>query len=186
MQGNHNRLAGFQPMRILQALAALVLGVAACPAAGVESIDQFHRVTERVATGGQPTPEQVTALANDGFVAVLNLREESEFNDGPQARAARDAGIQFVRIPVSREKPSDAAVEKFLAVTDDEAVYPVFIYCASGNRAAALWMVRRVLRDGWTLEKAETEATAAGLTNAALRDFARDYIQRHPSKKPAA
>jgi uncharacterized protein (TIGR01244 family) len=132
-----------------------------------------------------PTPEQVTALANEGFVAVLNLREESEFNDGPQARAARDAGIQFVRIPVSSQKPSDAAVEKFLAVTDDEAVYPVFIYCATGNRAAALWMVRRVLRDGWTLEKAETEATGAGLTSATLRDFARDYIRRHPASKAA-
>ena len=71
------------------------------------------------------------------------------------------------------------AVDKFLAVTDDPALYPVFIYCRSGNRAAALWMIRRVLRDGWTLANAESEAERAGLTSATLRDFARDYVRRH-------
>jgi hypothetical protein len=65
-------------------------------------------------------------------------------------------------------------------VTDDATIYPVYIYCASGNRAAALWMIRRVLRDGWTLEKAEAEAVAAGLTRDEMRNFARGYIERHP------
>ena len=88
--------------------------------------------------------------------------------------------MQFFRVPVSPQSPSDAAVEKFLLVTDDETIYPVYIYCASGNRAAALWMIRRVLRDGWTLEKAEAEAVAAGLTPDAMLDFARGYVARHP------
>ena len=41
-------------------------------------------------------------------------------------------------------------------------------------------MIRRVLRDGWTLEKAEAEAVAAGLTRDAMLDFARGYVARHP------
>ena len=41
-------------------------------------------------------------------------------------------------------------------------------------------MIRRVLRDGWTLEKAEAEAVAAGLTREAMLDFARGYVARHP------
>jgi uncharacterized protein (TIGR01244 family) len=165
--------------RFLTSLATAALAAAIATAGEVEAIDQFHRISDRVATGAQPTPAQVTALSDEGFAAIVNLREESEFNDGPQARAARDAGMAFVRIPISSQKPADAAVEKFLAATDDDALYPVFIYCASANRATALWMIRRVLREGWTLADAEAEAVRAGLRSATMLDFTRDYVRRH-------
>ena len=167
-------------VKTVLSLAVTALATSVFASAGVESIVKFHRIDDRVAIGGQPTPEQIAVLADGGFQAVVNLREESEENDGFHARAARQAGLQFFRVPVSPQSPSDAAVEKFLLVMDDETIYPVYIYCASGNRAAALWMIRRVLRDGWTLEKAEAEAVAAGLTREALLDFARGYVARHP------
>jgi uncharacterized protein (TIGR01244 family) len=158
------------------------MAAAAVASADIESIQGFHRVSDRVAIGGQPTAEQVQALGNAGFNGIINLREQSEFDDGLLSHAARDAGVQFFRIPLSRENPSDAAVDKFLAVTDDDGLYPLFVYCGSGNRAAALWMIRRVLRDGWTVAKAESEASGAGLTSEKMRDFARDYVQRHTAK----
>lgn len=165
--------------RVLVALMGALLAAAVFAADSASVIDRFHRITGRVAIGGQPTPEQVEALSNDGFNAVINLREESEFNDGPQARVARDWGMTFVRVPVSREAPSDAAVEKFLVATDDQALYPIYIYCASGDRAAAFWMIRRVVRDGWAVAEAEAEANRAGLQSGKMLDFARDYVQRH-------
>lgn len=169
--------------RMFTFFSAATVAVAAFASAGVDSVESFYRVDDRVATGAQPTPEQVTSLADEGFQTIINLREESEFNDGPQARAARDAGMLFLRVPVSKQQPTDAAVEKFLSVTDDENVYPVFIYCGSGNRAAGLWMIRRVLRDGWVLADAEAEADRAGLKSAEMRDFARDYIRRHAANE---
>jgi uncharacterized protein (TIGR01244 family) len=161
------------------ALLVAATGFAAAGAESVDGIDGFHRLSDRVAIGGQPTPGQVTALANEGFNAIVNLREDSEFNDGPQSHAAVSSGMQFFRVPVSRENPSDESVDRFLAVTDDPNAYPFFVYCASGNRAAALWMIRRVLRDGWTLADAESEAGRSGLTSEKMRDFARDYLRRH-------
>ncbi len=169
--------------RMYTFFSAAALAIAAFASAGVDSVDSFYRVSERVATGAQPTPEQIAALSDKGFNTIINLREESEFNDGPQARAAREAGMLFLRVPVSKQNPTDAAVEKFLSVTDDESVYPVFVYCGSGNRAAALWMIRRVLRDGWALADAEAEADRAGLKTAEMRDFARDYIRRHAANE---
>jgi uncharacterized protein (TIGR01244 family) len=168
---------------ILGSLAAPLLAAAVFAMDGAEGIERFVRVDERVAVGAQPTPAQVTALSAEGFNGIISLREESEFNDGPQSRAARDSGTRFVRVPVSSKKPADSAVEQFLKVTDDGDLYPVFIYCATANRAAALWMVRRVLRDGWTLADAESEAERAGLSSAVMRDFACDYIRRHAGKK---
>ena len=56
---------------------------------------------------------------------------------------------------------------------------PVFIHCASANRVGAFWMIRRVLVDGWRLEKAEEEANRVGLRSPHLRSFAHSYIERH-------
>ncbi len=171
------------PPKWLLPLVAPLLAAAAFAAVEAENIDRFARIDERVAIGGQPTPEQAAALAGAGFRAVIDLREAPEFDAEPVARAARGAGLLFLRVPVSPKDPSDAAVEEFLGVTDDAAIYPVFIYCATGNRAAALWMVRRIVREGWDPKAAEAEAVRAGLTNAALLDFARDYVRRHTDRK---
>ena len=168
------------------AFAVLLSAFAAVAMAGPGSIDGFSRIDERVAVGAQPTPEQVVALSDQGFNGIINLREEAEFNDGTLSQAARNAGMRFVRVPISARKPSDGAVEAFLAATDDADLYPVFVYCASGNRAAALWMVRRVLRDGWVPADAEIEAERAGLKSPEMREFARDYIRRQLAGRAAA
>jgi len=170
-------------MRRQAALFIAVVGVLAAAAVlaaeGVAAIERFHRVSDRVAVGAQPTPEQVAALSDAGFNGIINLREDAEFNDAPQAHEARIHGMQFVRVPVSKENPSDDSVKKFLAETDEAAIYPVYVYCAEGHRAAAFWMIRRVVRDGWTLSSAEAEATRAGLTEGRMLDFARAYVARH-------
>jgi uncharacterized protein (TIGR01244 family) len=121
----------------------------------------------------------VTFLAVEGYRTVINLRLESEFDSGPVAIAARQAGMTYVNVPISAKQPTDAAVDEFLRVTDDPGIYPVYIHCGSGNRAAALWMIRRVVREGWHIGIAASEAAKAGLENQDLRDFAFGYIQRH-------
>jgi hypothetical protein len=45
-------------------------------------------------------------------------------------------------------------------------------------------MIRRALRDGWSLDKAEEEAKKIGLTeNPHLNEFAHSYIERHRKEK---
>jgi len=52
-------------------------------------------------------------------------------------------------------------------------------HCAAGIRAGAFWMIRRVLRDGWTAEAAEKEAERIGLRESPhLNEFARRYFER--------
>src|SRR6478672_10097841 len=53
------------------------------------------------------------------------------------------------------------------------------IHCAAGNRAGAMWMIKRLVVDHWDTDKAFTEATALGLTSPALKQFAIDYAQSH-------
>jgi protein tyrosine phosphatase (PTP) superfamily phosphohydrolase (DUF442 family) len=55
----------------------------------------------------------------------------------------------------------------------------VFIHCEVGARVGALWTIRRVLRDGWEVEKALEEANRIGLRNQSrLVEFAKEYIAK--------
>ena len=47
------------------------------------------------------------------------------------------------------------------------------------SRVGAAWMVKRVLQDGWALDKAKAEAEAIGLASPQLAAFATDYINSH-------
>lgn len=61
----------------------------------------------------------------------------------------------------------------------DPANQPVYIHCLSGLRANALWMIKRVMVDGWTVEKASAEADALKMTHPGLRDFVARYLREH-------
>ncbi len=48
----------------------------------------------------------------------------------------------------------------------------------------AFWMIRWVLRDGWTVEAAEREAKRIVVRDSPhLNEFARWYIEKHRKKK---
>ena len=89
---------------------------------------------------------------------------------------AKEVGLRYVHIPVNWRELKDEYAVDFLKATDDQANRPAFIHCATANRVGAFWMIRRVLRDGWTLENAEEEARKIGLRNETLLAFAKDYI----------
>ena len=114
-----------------------------------------------------------------GLQSVVNLRQASEAGadiDG-EAAAAKAAGINFVHLPFNAQAPDPMLVERFLKVVTDPGNQPAFIHCASGNRAAALWLIKRVEVDKWPVDRASEEAAALGLTSSALKTFALDQIQ---------
>ena len=76
--------------------------------------------------------------------------------------------------------PADTTpVDTFLKAVSAPANQPAFIHCASGNRAAGLWMIKRVLVDKWDVARAQTESEALGLSSSPVRKYALDYIQAH-------
>jgi uncharacterized protein (TIGR01244 family) len=138
------------------------------------------RVDATVLCGGATSAEAFPELKKRGFASVVNLRREDEQGaDIPENRtAATAAGLQFIHIPVARTGPDDATVTAFLAAVTNPANQPVYIHCASANRVGALWLVKRVVGDGWDVARATTEANAIGLTSDELRQRAIDYVTR--------
>ncbi|MGK4302126.1 beta-lactamase hydrolase domain-containing protein, partial [Klebsiella pneumoniae] len=66
-----------------------------------------------------------------------------------EAAAAQAAGITYVHLPFNTASPDPAVVDQFLKAVSAPANQPAFVHCASANRASALWMIKRMLVDGW-------------------------------------
>jgi len=173
--------------RLVMATLASVLFVASAANAQlvtketVPGITNFSKVGTTIACAGATTPEAIGEVKKLGYNAVINLRQANEPGADIEAAtaAAKAAGIKYVHLPFNTAAPDPAIVEGFLKAVTDPANQPVFVHCASANRAAALWMIKRMNVDGWDAEKAGTEAAQLGLTNAALKTFALDYAKAH-------
>ncbi|HKA36310.1 MAG TPA: protein tyrosine phosphatase family protein [Thermoanaerobaculia bacterium] len=160
-------------------LLALLVPAVFVAAHGAADIEKFNAVSDKVATGGQPTPAQMLDLSREGYKTVICLREPGEFDAKAEEAAAKSKGLTWINIPVNRESPKPEQVDAFLAALSSPKVYPVFIHCGTGSRVAAFWMVRRVLVDKWDLEDAQREAKLVGLKSETMKEFALNYIQTH-------
>src|SRR6266513_332279 len=89
--------------------------------------------------------------------------------------AMKAADLKFFHIPFNTSSPDPAVPETFLRTLTTPGNEPAYIHCASGNRAAAMWMIKRIALDHWDTDRAGTEAAALGLTNPTLKQFAIDY-----------
>jgi protein tyrosine phosphatase (PTP) superfamily phosphohydrolase (DUF442 family) len=164
-------------MKKVAFFAALVLTTTTVSVAQEGStIRNFFRVNRQICTGGQPTMEELEKLKADGVKSIVNLRLPGEYNAAEEAAKVKELGLRYFHIPFDSNNPKDAAVDEFLKVMAEKSNLPVFIHCTLANRVGGFWMIRRVLVDGWALEKAEEEARKIGLRNPQTREFALDYI----------
>jgi uncharacterized protein (TIGR01244 family) len=177
--------------RVFPAVASvvvLVLGAAGAAARqdvtrqDVPGIRNFAEVETTVACAGATTPESMAAVRRLGFKSVINLRLSTEQGADIEAEtaAAESAGLRYVHLPLDGARPDPAVVDQFLKTVSDPANQPAFIHCATGNRAAAMWMIKRVMLDRWDRARAEAEATSLGLTSAGMKTFVTSYLDSHP------
>jgi uncharacterized protein (TIGR01244 family) len=134
-----------------------------------------------VACGGATKPEAVPEIKKLGFASIINLRLPTEpgADVDAEAAAAQAAGIKFFHIPFNGQSPDPAVADRFLDAITAPGSAPAYIHCAGGNRAAAMWMIKRLVVDRWEADKAAQEAQALGMTSAGLKQFAIDYSKSH-------
>ena len=147
----------------------------------VSGVRNFKRLETTVACAGATSAEAVPDIKKMGFASIINLRraDEEGANVEAEAAAAKVAGIRYYHIPFDGSKPDPAVASQFLDAITANGSEPAFIHCAGGNRAAAMWLIKRLAVDHWDVERATKEATDLGMTSDALRQFAIGFAQSH-------
>lgn len=156
---------------------AVAQETAAAAEEGPEGVVNYTRVDATVACAGATPPEAMAEIKARGFASIINFRTAGERGatvDAGQA-AAEAAGLRYHHLPF--REPSAEVAEAFLATVGDPANQPAFIHCGSANRVGAMWLIKRVKQDGWTVDDALAEAETIGLRSEGLTEFALAYVR---------
>jgi uncharacterized protein (TIGR01244 family) len=151
-------------------------------AAGELGVRNYTRVDASFACGGALSDGAITQIKQAGYRSVVNLRAEGEAGANIEAekKAAQDAGLVYVWLPFVNTSPEAARIDEFLKAAGDSSNLPMLIHCASGGRVSMFWAVKRVMLDGWPVEKAMAELPElSGHVSPAVKAFALDYLKQH-------
>ena len=159
-----NRFRTFLLSAALLACSAITLADEAVRAVSVDAIRDNPAVLDGVTivSTGQPDQAVLEAARDAGFVAVVDLRTDSEDRGMDETAAVEAAGMKYVSIPVAGASGVTFENAKLL----DDALAgidgPVFLHCRTGNRVGAL-MALRASAAGASDEDAIAAGKAAGL-----------------------
>ena len=155
---------------------------AATPAPAADDLlPNARQPLPRLLTGGQPSEEQLEALAAAGYRTIVDLRPEGE-TGAPAGEPERveALGMRYVRIPIAGSGDLTEETARALdEVLDREAAYPAVVHCGSGNRVGALLALRAARLEGADAEAALQLGLDAGLTR--LEPAVRDLLGLPPA-----
>ncbi|WP_395392263.1 TIGR01244 family sulfur transferase [Novosphingobium sp. BL-8A] len=133
----------------------------------------FRQVSESVFASPQIGIEAVAEAKALGIVRIINNRPEGESDDQIPGdaieAAAREAGIDYVAIPVTHAGFSQAQVDAMTQALDT-ADGPVLAYCRSGTRSTLLWALARA-KAGDSPAVIASKAAAAGYDVTPVRQL---------------
>jgi protein tyrosine phosphatase (PTP) superfamily phosphohydrolase (DUF442 family) len=121
-----------------------------------DAIFNFVRLGDRVATAGQPTAEQLQAVRDEGFDAVVNLAPHDHAKALPDERGLVESlGMTYHHIPVSWKQPTRADFAAFVETMDALGAAKVLVHCAANLRVSAFYSTYALKREGWTRAQAD-------------------------------
>lgn len=126
-------------------------------------IPNLHLVTPFLLRGAQPSQQALSLLKESGVKTIINLRNEPIV--AAQEKAQADGlSLQYANIPMDVfSRPSDASIQKFLAIVNNPANQPVYVHCLHGqDRTGTMCGIYRLTQQNWTFDKTYQEMIGYG------------------------
>ncbi|MEL6494454.1 MAG: protein tyrosine phosphatase family protein [Cyanobacteria bacterium J06623_7] len=103
----------------------------------IETINAYYQINDRLATSGQPTPTEFTAIARAGYRVVINLAtSKSTGAIANEGVLVTDLGLIYVQIPVLWDEPKLADVKIFFQVMQSFDDQKIWVHCAKNMRVS--------------------------------------------------
>jgi protein tyrosine/serine phosphatase len=123
-----------------------------------KGLPNLHQVTPTLYRGAQPTAVGMRELKAMGIKTVVNLRSFNSDRD-----KLRDTGLAYEHIYMKAWHPEREDIIRFLQITTDNNLTPIFVHCQHGaDRTGLMCAVYRVAIGGWTKAEAIREMTQGG------------------------
>lgn len=103
----------------------------------MNKIRAYYKISDYLATSGQPDAEQFETIADAGFSTIINLAmPTSDFAIANEDEIVKSLGMSYMHIPVSWENPQLSDVQRFFSIMQDLEGRKVWVHCALNMRAS--------------------------------------------------
>jgi uncharacterized protein (TIGR01244 family) len=148
---------------------------------------QSRSITDRITIAGQPSEAELGELLGDGYVGVVNLRNDGEpeqpLGTSAEGEIVRKLGLDYLHEGVGGRPLMPETVRAVCGFLDTHSDGKVLVHCRKGSRAAALVLIREALAAGWKPDEAIARGAAMGLqVEGGLRMIVEQYLAEHAPK----
>jgi len=135
-------------------------------------IKNYVKVSDDIATSGQPGREDFAGIAGVGYQAVVNLGTGTSPDALPdEAEAVTGAGMAYHHIPVVWTSPRLSDLDSFFSVMDSLRGRKVWVHCVVNKRVTAFMYLYSLLRRGLPEEEARAPMDAVWKPDEVWRAF---------------
>ncbi|WP_181314315.1 protein tyrosine phosphatase family protein [Phormidesmis priestleyi] len=148
----------------------------------IEAIHNFLKLSDHIATAGQPIENQFAAIKEAGYQTVINLAPPGSTNAIPHEKdIVESLGMDYVYIPVIWTNPTIEDLDRFFAVINANAEQPIFVHCAKNMRVSAFMYLYRCLHDRNNDQQAEQDLHRIWIPNETWQAFIQRAIEHYRS-----
>ena len=127
----------------------------------LQRIYNYRKLSDTLATAGQPGEAQLGLIALAGFEVVINLGlSDTEYALADEAALVKALGLAYEHVPVSWVCPQVADVECFFELMARYAGKKLFVHCAANKRVSVFVALHRILNQGWHRQQAMADVLA--------------------------
>ena len=140
-------------------------------------------ITPGITIGDQPTEADLKALKDEGYVAVVNLRNDGEpeqpLSTSAERERAEALGLDYLHYGVGSAPLSEEGVSSVGRFLDEHTDGKTLVHCRKGGRAAALVLIYKAEAESWPPDEAVARGNALGLgVEGGLRQLVETYLRK--------
>lgn len=121
------------------------------------SVMNYHRIDERLVTGGHFIDGGLAEIKTEGVTVVIDLRDKPP--EGQKEKLAQQ-GIEWINVPIVWSDPETTDFERFSEVMQAHEGDHVMVQCAANYRASAMTYLYRVMVEQVDENQAEKDLYA--------------------------
>ncbi|MDA9297013.1 protein tyrosine phosphatase family protein [Gammaproteobacteria bacterium] len=167
------------PMLSSAIATASLLGALSTNAFAVEPTDptladitNFRQYSATFASSGQPTKDQFSAIAENGFERIVYIAFTNNANALPDAdQVVKGLGMEYMHIPVTWDNPLPSDFYAFADSLRRDTDKKTLLHCQVNARATAFSFLYRVIYEGVSIAEAKADMNTVWQPNETWRDL---------------
>lgn len=122
----------------------------------IENIYKYLKISDTIATSGQPDKDDLFMLKIAGYQLVINLATSySAYSLADEKQIVETLGMEYIDIPIAWENPLINDVKDFFKIMELNINKKVFIHCVANKRVSVFIYLYRSIYTGISHEEAK-------------------------------